>query len=248
MERYIHIAAGSMRINIDNQRLIAASLANQNTTAFKRDIAVSSAVYVNQQGDADRVFPSRGKGSVDLGFGKIISTDNPMDVAIEGDGFFIGKKPDGSNVLTRRGDFHLGADRVLRNGENLAMEGDGGTITMPLFESIEVSRDGSVLITPQGANPGTPPTVVDRLKLVNTPASNVERGGDGTMRLTNNIVPPSDAAITLYTKGLETSNVSAIDAMVDMLSASRTFEIHVKLLATAKELDDATAKLMRSRQ
>jgi flagellar basal-body rod protein FlgF len=248
MERYIHIAAGSMRINIDNQRLIASSLANQNTTAFKRDIAVSSAVYVNQQNDADRVFPSRGKASVDLEYGKLISTDNPMDVAIEGDGFFIGKKPDGSTVLTRRGDFHIGADRLLRNGENLAMDGDGGPISLPLFESMEVSRDGTVLITPQGATPGTPQTVVDRLKLVKTPASNVQRGDDGTMRLTDNIVPPSDAAVTLYTKGLETSNVSAIDAMVDMLSASRTFEIHVKLLATAKELDDATAKLMRSSQ
>ena len=248
MERYIHIAAGSMRINIDNQRLIAASLANQNTTAFKRDIAVSSAVYVNEQGAVDRVFPSRGKGSVDLEFGKLVSTDNPMDVAIEGDGFFIGKKPDGSTVLTRRGDFHLGADRVLRNGENLAMEGDGGPITMPLFESVEVSRDGSVLITPQGSTPGTRQTLVDRLKLVKTPGSNVERAEDGTTRLSNNVVPPSDAAISPYTKGLETSNVSAIDAMVDMLSASRTFEIHVKLLATAKELDDATAKLMRSSQ
>jgi len=248
MERYIHIAAGSMRINIDNQRLIAASLANQSTTAFKRDIAVSSAVYVNQDGVADRVFPSRGKASVDLEYGKLVSTDNPMDVAIEGDGFFIGKKPDGSTVLTRRGDFHIGADRLLRNGENLAMDGDGGPISLPLFESMEVSRDGSVLITPQGATPGTPQTVVDRLKLVKTPSSNVQRGDDGTLRLTDNIVPPSDATVTLYTKGLETSNVSAIDAMVDMLSASRTFEIHVKLLATAKELDDATAKLMRSSQ
>jgi flagellar basal-body rod protein FlgF len=248
MERYIHIAAGSMRINIDNQRLIAASLANQNTTAFKRDLAVSSAVYVNQQGDSDRVFPSRGKSSVDLESGKLISTDNPMDVAIEGDGFFIGKKADTTTVLTRRGDFHLDADRLLRNGENLIMEGDGGPINMPLFASMEISRDGSVLITPQGALPGTPPTVVDRLKMVKTPASNVERGDDGTLRLIDKTVPASDAAISLYTKGLETSNVSAIDAMVDMLSASRTFEIHVKLLATAKELDDATAKLMRPGQ
>ena len=248
MERYVHIAAGSMRINIDNQRLIAASLANQNTTAFKRDFAVSSAVYVNQQDITDRVFPSRGRASVDLESGKLISTDNPMDVAIEGEGFFIGKKTDGASVLTRRGDFHLGADRLLRNGENLVMEGDGGPISMPLFASMEVSRDGSVLITPQGAVPGTAPIVVDRLKMVKTPNSNVERGDDGTLRLIDKTVPPSDSTISLYTKGLETSNVSVIDAMVDMLSASRTFEIHVKLLATAKELDDSTAKLMRTGQ
>jgi flagellar basal-body rod protein FlgF len=84
--------------------------------------------------------------------------------------------------------------------------------------------------------------------MVKTPNSNVERGDDGTLRLIDKTVPPSDSTISLYTKGLETSNVSAIDAMVDMLSASRTFEIHVKLLATAKELDDSTAKLMRTGQ
>ena len=66
------------------------------------------------------------------------------------------------------------------------------------------------------------------------------------MRLRDNSVPQPDATVALNTKGLESSNINAIDAMVDMLNASRTFEIHVKLLATAKELDDSTAKLMRS--
>ena len=248
MERYIHIAAGSMRINIDNQRLIAASLANQNTTAFKRDFSMSSAAYIKQDITSDRTFPTRGRAAVDLESGKLISTDNPMDVAIEGDGFFIGKKQDGTSVLTRRGDFHLGADRLLRNGENLAMDGDGGPITMPPFESMDISHDGTVLIRPQGAEPGAALVAVDRLKLVKTPSTNVERGDDGTLRLVDKIVPPSDASVSLYTKGLESSNVSSIDSMVDMLTASRTFEIHVKLLATAKELDDATAKLMRSGQ
>ena len=248
MERYIHIAAGSMRINIDNQRLIANALANQNTTAFKRDLAMSSAAYVKQDLSADRTFPTRGKASVDLQYGKLISTDNPMDVAIEGDGFFIGKKADGTTVLTRRGDFHLGADRLLRNGEDLAMDGDGGPINVPPFEYMDISHDGTVLIKPQGSVPGAPLVAVDRLKMIKTPPTNVERGEDGTLRLIDKVVPASDASVSLYTRGLETSNVSSIDSMVDMLSASRTFEIHVKLLATAKELDDATAKLMRSGQ
>ncbi len=248
MERYIHIAAGSMRINIDNQRLIAASLANQNTTAFKRDFGLSSAAYIQQDAAADRSFPTRGRSAVDLESGKLISTDNPMDVAIEGEGFFIGRKSDGATVLTRRGDFHLGPDRTLRNGENLIMEGDGGPITLPNFDSAEISHDGSVLYVPQASPSGTKPIALDRLKLVKTPNSNVERGDDGTLRLADKTVPASDASVSLYTRGLETSNVSSIDSMVDMLTASRTFEIHVKLLATAKELDDSTAKLMRSSQ
>jgi len=91
-----------------------------------------------------------------------------------------------------------------------------------------------------------PLVAVGRLKLVQIPADNVERGADGLLRPKNNVIPAADANITLNTKGLETSNINPIDAMVEMLNSSRTFEIHVKLLATAKELDDSTARLMRN--
>ena len=246
MEKYVHISATSMRLQIDNQRMIAAGLANQNTVAFKRDYGSVSSTYFDQEGGTDRVFPSRGAGAIDQESGKIVSTDNPLDVSVDGDGYFVGTSPNGQSVVTRRGDFRMGADRVLRNGENITMEGDSGQIQVPLAESVEVSKDGSILIRPPGAETNAEPTVVGRLKLIKTTADNVIRGDDGLMRLRDNTVPQADASVALNTKGLESSNVNAIDAMVDMLNASRTFEIHVKLLATAKELDDSTAKLMRS--
>jgi flagellar basal-body rod protein FlgF len=125
-------------------------------------------------------------------------------------------------------------------------DGGGAPITLPLFESIEVSRDGSVLIRTPGAPSNTPMTVVARLKMVQAQPANLEKGPDGMLRIKDKTNPPADANITLSTRGLESSNVNSIDQMVEMLNASRTFEIHVKLLATAKELDDQTAKLMRS--
>ena len=247
MERYVQISSASMRLQMDNQRMIAAGLANQNTVAFKRDYATTSSAYFDVPGGTDRVFPTRGAAAVDTEIGKIIPTDNPLDVAIEGDGYFTAKNANGETVLTRRGDMKMGADRILRNGENLTMdEGGGAPITLPLYESIEVSRDGSILIRPPGAPSNAPMTVVGRLKMIQAKPDNLEKGADGLMRIKDRTNPPADANITLSTRGLESSNINSIDAMVDMLNASRTFEIHVKLLATAKELDDQTAKLMRS--
>ena len=247
MERYVQISSASMRLQMDNQRMIAAGLANQNTVAFKRDYATTSSAYFDVEGGTDRVFPSRGAAAIDTEIGKVIPTDNPLDVAIEGDGFFTAKNANGDSVVTRRGDMRMGADRILRNGENLTMDdGSGAPITLPLYDTIEVSRDGSILIHPPGAPSNAPMTVVGRLKMIQAKPDNLEKGSDGLMRIKDKTSPPADANITLSTRGLESSNINSIDAMVEMLNASRTFEIHVKLLATAKELDDQTAKLMRS--
>ena len=235
-----------MRLQMDNQRMIAAGLANQNTVGFKRDYGSVFSAYFDQEGGADRVFPSRGPAGVDQESGKIVATDNPLDASIDGEGYFVGTSPSGQTVITRRGDFRVGADRVLRNGENVTMDGDSGPIQIPAAESIEITKDGSVAIRPPGAETNAEPTVIGRLRLIKATPDNIVRGDDALMRLRDNSVPQPDATVALNTKGLESSNINAIDAMVEMLNASRTFEIHVKLLATAKELDDSTAKLMRS--
>jgi len=141
-----------MRLQVDNQRMISAGLANQNTIAFKRDYGTVSSTYFDVDGGTDRVFPSRGASAVDIEAGKMIATENPLDVAIEGEGFFSGKNAAGDNVITRRGDLHMGPDRILRNGENIVLDGDAGPITLPPFEAIEATRDGT--IHPSTRRPG----------------------------------------------------------------------------------------------
>lgn len=245
MERLVQLASNAMRIHAENQRLIAAGMANANTIAFKRDYANSSSAYFEGTDGQDRVYPTRSENSVDMDIGKIIPTESPLDIAIEGNGFFVAKKDNGQDVLSRRGDFRIGPDRQLRNGENVILQGDAGPITIPPYETIEISRDGSILVRAPGSEPTTAPISVGRLRLVSTPASNVEKGVDGLLRTRDKSVPQADATISVNSKGLEASNISPIETMVEMLNSSRSFELNVKLLATAKELDTETAKLMR---
>jgi flagellar basal-body rod protein FlgF len=246
MERLVHVTSNALRMQAENQRLIAAGLANQNTVGFKRDYGNIASAYFDGEDQSARVYSTRSEAAVDLEPGKTISSDNPLDVSIDGAGFFAARKDNGDNVITRRGDFKVGQDRLLRNGENVILQGDAGPITVPPNESVQVSRDGQVLVRLPGQEPNAPPTVVGRLLLVNPPAANVRKGEDGLMRTRDGAVPQADANVVVNNKSLETSNINSIDQMVEMLSSSRTFEISVKLLATTKELDDQTARLMRS--
>lgn len=243
----VHVALNSMRLLADNQRSITSSLSNQNTVGFKRDLYGNLAsVYVQGDGLQDRVFPSRGEASVDVGVGKIIPSENRLDLAIEGQGFMAGQQPNGDSVYTRRGDLRVGTDRILRNGEGVAMVGDAGPITVPPYSSLEVSPDGTVLVQPLGADPATPPAALGRLRLVSIAAENLRKGLDGQLRTKDASAPLADARITLIAKGLESSNVNSVESMVEMLEASRSFELSVKMLAVAKDLDQETSKLMRS--
>lgn len=247
MDRLVHTALHGMRLHADNQRAIVAGLSNQNTVGFRRDI-FSNLASAHVVGDSlsDRVFPTRGENAVDLSIGKLMPTDNPTDIALDGSGFLIGQDANNEPVLTRRGDFRIGADRILRNGEGLTIMGDAGPITIPNYSTIEVSADGSILVRPPGVDLDQPPNTVGRLRLANVPVANVTRGADGHLRPKDGQMPANDANVRVVPKSLESSNVNPIESMVEMLQSSRSYDMKVKMLTTARELDDQTARLMRS--
>ena len=247
MDRLVHTALHGMRLHADNQRALVAGLSNQNTVGFRRDIFSNLAsAYVEGDSLSDRVFPTRGENAVDLSIGKLMPTDNPTDVALDGPGFLVGQDANNEPVLTRRGDFRIGADRILRNGEGLTIMGDAGPITIPNYSTIEVSADGSILVRPPGVDLDQPPNTVGRLRLANVPVADIQRGPDGHLRTKNGQAPANDANVRVVPKSLESSNVNPIESMVEMLQSSRSYDMKVKMLTTAREMDDQTARLMRN--
>ena len=111
MDRLVHTALHGMRLHADNQRALVAGLSNQNTVGFRRDIFSNLAsAYVEGDALSDRVFPTRGENAIDLSIGKLMPTDNPTDIALDGPGFLVGQDANGEPVLTRRGDFRIGLE------------------------------------------------------------------------------------------------------------------------------------------
>ena len=122
--------------------------------------------------------------------------------------------------------------------------GAGGPITLPQLDSVSIAQDGSIWGVPQGGDPANP-QLVDALKLVSPVGSGIAKGTDGLFREVNGGALPQDPLASVTAGSIEGSNVNATKALVQMIEASRAFETQVKLIDTAKQMDDGGASLMR---
>jgi flagellar basal-body rod protein FlgF len=122
--------------------------------------------------------------------------------------------------------------------------GNGSPIAVPPFEKIEIAGDGTISIRPlgQGANAFA---VVDRIKLVNPPSSELIKGDDGLIHLKGGASAEADANVEIQAGALESSNVNTVEAMVNLIQLARQYETQVKMMANAEENDRASAQLMR---
>jgi flagellar basal-body rod protein FlgF len=113
-----------------------------------------------------------------------------------------------------------------------AVAGDGGPITVPPDNRVEIAPDGTVSVVPTFGTPNTA-NAIGRIKLVNPPASELVRGADGLFRQRNGQAAPVDENVKLSSGTLEGSNVNVSDAMVNLISLSRQFEMQIKMMQTA---------------
>ena len=128
-----------------------------------------------------------------------------------------------------------------KEGQNVL--GEGGPITIPPDSSISVAPDGTISVVPTFGVPNTT-NVVGRVKLVNPPEDQLERGADGLFRQKNGQPANLDANVRLAPETLEGSNVNVVDAMVDMISVARQFEMQMKMLQNADTNARAASQLL----
>jgi flagellar basal-body rod protein FlgF len=86
---------------------------------------------------------------------------------------------------------------------------------------------------------------VDRIKLVNPDIKNLTKGLDGSIKTKDGQPAPADANVQLVSGFLESSNVNAVEEMTAVLALSRQFELHVKMMNSAKEDDQAMARVLQ---
>ena len=173
----------------------------------------------------------------------MVATGNDLDVAIEGDGWIAVQAADGSEAYTRAGALRVDANGLLQTSSGQQVLGDGGPISVPAYQSIEIAPDGTISIRPSGQEASVL-AVVGRIRLVDPPQSDLVRGADGLMRLSDGTTAVPDASVTLASRALEGSNVNLVGAMVEMIEQARAFEMLVNLQNTAEELDQASQDLI----
>lgn len=247
MDRSIYTALNSMNILRDNQSVTAQNLANISVTGFQKDIQINFAsVYLDRDKGIDpRVLALQEPGGFDSTPGPVQQTGAPLDLAIDGAGYFIVKPANGKTALSRRGDFTVSADGTLRDGTGTQpLSVDLEPITIPPHRKISISGDGIIEIEPLNAPLGQTVRVG---QIATTFGSEVPLAKtiDGFVRPFDGSIPEPDNRTILLNGFLEGSNVQSVDELVTGIDQSRAYEINVKFISTAQEIDEASASLMR---
>ncbi len=226
------------------QAVVTHDLANSATTGFKADLYQAESLYIRGGAFSDSATTgSHGKG-VDYSPGTVTQTGRDLDIAITGQGWLQVIADDGTLALSRRGDLKVDTDGFLKDATGKTVMGNGGPISLPDYSSLSIGTDGTISIVPLGELP-TNVVALDRLMLVNPPPQELEKGLDGMVRVPNMEALEPDATVRIAVGSLETSNVSPVGAMVEMIDLARRFEHHVQTMKSVEELDTSSASLMK---
>lgn len=211
-------AAAALQMLERRQQVLANNLANVTTRGFKAETPFS-----RMMGNAGQASLAATDTSLDQAQGNLTETHNPLDLAIQGSGFFVVQTPAGER-FTRDGTFALDATRRLVDSQGNPVLGEGGPITLPPGGIVEIDATG--LITVNGK-----PQQRLRLETV-TNASELQHEG-GTLFVpdaTRKPIAPEERAIK---QGFaEESNVNAMTAMTDMLAVLHRYGAAQKTLST----------------
>lgn len=253
MLRSLYTAATGMEAQELKMDVVSNNLANASTTGFKRVRAdfedlLSETIRAPQASAPEGgTAPSplqvglgvrTGSTSRDFGQGDLVATGNPLDVAIEGAGFFRVQRPGGELAYTRAGNFRVDAAGrlVTQRGEIV----EPGVEFPPDVLEITIQSDGAVLARTAGSNAAEEVGTLELSTFVN-PGGLLALGGNlfaETEASGEAIhVRPGEQGAGALTQGhVEGANVRAVEEMIDMISTQRAYELNSKVIQTADQM------------
>jgi len=244
MDRMLYISMSTAQQTMRAQAANTNNLANINTTGFRADFEQFRSIPVLGEGLASRVYSTSERIATNFEQGTTQSTGRELDISIQGEGFIAVQGKDGREGYTRAGDLHITPSGQLTTGTGLVVLGEGGPISIPAAEKVEIGSDGTISIRPLGSSANAL-AQLDRIKLVKPELSQIQKDVDGLIRQVDGNDAPSDATVTVSSGTLESSNVNAVGALVNMIALQRQYEMQVKMMATAQENSTASARLLQ---
>ncbi len=259
--RSLDIGATGMQAMQTNVDVISNNIANMTTTGHKRQrVDFKDLIYQNidrpgaQSSDVGTLLPS----GLQLGLGVKVSsvyriheqgtlqlTDNPLDLAITGEGFFQIQRPDGTTAYTRSGIF-----QTNENGEIVTTQGyllEPNIVVPDDAIAVEINLNGEVFAQIQGQTNMTNLGQIQTANFIN-PAG-LEAIGDnlfleteasGTPQLGN---PDSDNFGAIRQGAVENSNVNVVEEITQLITAQRAYEMNSKVIQTSDEMLQTVTQL-----
>jgi flagellar basal-body rod protein FlgF len=235
MDNSFLVGLSAQQVLHQRMDITANNLANMTTAGFKAEHLVMRQLSERPAAASDTpkdiAFVDSWMLQRDFSSGSLSQTGNPLDVAIEGPGFFVVQTADGP-AYTRDGQFSLDSNGQLVTRSGHPVMGSGGPITLdPTKGESHISKDGQ--ITQDGVAVGTL-QVVD----FKTPGG-LSKIGDNLWQATDE-KPTTSTSVHLAPGMVEGSNVNAVRELTDMIEISRSYESVSKMLSNSDELRGAS--------
>ena len=246
MDRFLYISMSGAKENMNALAIHGNNLANANKTGFKSSFEQARSMQAYGQGLPTRVFSLAEEPGQNFESGAMQMTGRDLDVSIQGKGWLVVESQLGDQAMTRAGGLNIDRDGYLVDSRgDQVLDIQGAAINVPLpVEKLSIRQDGMVVIRPAGA-PADGMEDVAQLKLVNPDLKDIMRGEDGLFRRIDGAEPELDAQVTLQSGSLEASNVNLSTELTSMINLQRQFEMQVKMMKKAEEMDSASDSLLR---
>lgn len=244
MDRGLYVAMTGAKQIMQAQAVNNHNIANINTVGFRADAVsfVSQPIY--GPGYPTRVNAVASDAGTDFSSGVMQSTGRDLDIAVNGSGYIAVMGSDGTEGYTRAGDLRVSVDGAVTTAAGQPVLTDSGEpLNIPPATTVTVGNDGTVSVVPLGLNPiGVSPT--DRIKLVNPPQKDLQKGADGLLRLKNGSKAESDPNVTVTSGVLESSNVNAAQSLINMIELQRLYEFQVKSMNSSDQNEQMAEQMM----
>jgi len=262
MLRSLWSAASGMQAQALNIDVLSNNLANVNTTGFKKsradfqDLLYETLRLAGSSSSSSTQVPTGiqlGHGTRPAAIQKIQTqgdykhTENELDVAIEGDGFFQILKPDGETAYTRAGAFKIDSQGRIVTSDGYLLQPE---ISIPSDTTqIAIGTDGTVSVLQAGQSQPSELGTIQLARFINPAGLNaigrnlyLETSASGNVI---NGTAGEDGLGTISQGFLEMSNVSVVEEMVNLITAQRAYEINSKSIQAADEMLQMANNLKR---
>jgi len=259
--RALSTAATGMMAQQRNVEVISNNIANMNTTGFKRARAEFQDLLYQSERRAGSLSTDGGDvvpAGVDIGLGvktaaiarihtqgSLINTENRLDLALDGRGYFIVELPDGEQAYTRAGSFQLSPEGMIVTVDGYEIQ-PGIAIPQNTVD-IQINQNGEVMAYVENQ---LEPDVVGQLNIATfVNDAGLEAIGNNLYRETPASGPPEegvpgDMGFGLVRQGwVEASNVNVVQEITSLISAQRAYEMNSKALETADQMAGTVSNL-----
>jgi flagellar basal-body rod protein FlgF len=243
MDRSLYISANAAKQSMTAIQVNNSNLANVNSTGFKEDL-IRFDMQAVPEPNHSRMYTQVGSNGNDFSAGSLITTNRELDHAIQGDGFFVVKNKDGSEAYTRAGNFQVSSSGALMTQQGNIVMGNNGPVTLPPYQKLEITADGTINVLLTGDTTNTLSTL-DRIKLVNPSKSDLSKGEDGLFYLADGQSAPADSKVRVMSGTLESSNVNTVHSLVKMIDLSRFYESQVNMMKTIQKTGEASSQILQ---